>query len=200
MERIKMILSNIDKKDFKRYTIFSILLIITIIAVSTLKLTQARYESKTRIVIGPTIAFFVVDVESQTKQVKLDGIVPSTTPYLYTFNVSNFDDDSQKKANVDLTYSIEIITTTNMPLDFKIFKGSDMEQNRIDADEFTTDENGVYYRHLRINGVSVMNYTSKVTDVYTLWVEFPIQYKANPDAYAGIIDLVDIKIDAEQVV
>ena len=45
-----------------------------------------------------------------------------------------------------------------------------------------------------------MNYQSRVTDTYILWVEFPLQYKNNPVEYAGIIDLVDIKINAEQVV
>ena len=64
----------------------------------------------------------------------------------------------------------------------------------------TTDSNGVYYRHLKINDVSVLEYATRKTDVYTLWVEFPIQYKNNPIDYSGIIDLVDIKINAEQVV
>ena len=45
-----------------------------------------------------------------------------------------------------------------------------------------------------------MIYTSNVTDTYVLWVSFPEMYKNNSDAYAGIIDLVDIKINAEQVV
>ena len=198
--RVKKIIANIDKKDFIRYTVFSILLIVTIIAISTIKFTQARYETDTQIDVSPTIAFFIVDVESQTKQIKLESMVPSSTPYLYVFNVSNFDDFTNKKANVDLTYSIEIITTTNMPLNFRIFKGNDLENNEIDSDTVTTDENGVYYRHLIVDGVSVLNYSSKKTDVYTLWVDFPLQYKNNPQAYAGVIDLVDIKINAEQVV
>ena len=45
-----------------------------------------------------------------------------------------------------------------------------------------------------------MNYNEDVTDTYTLWVEFPKLYKNMPNAYSGIIDLVDVKINAEQVV
>ena len=200
MKELKKFVSNINKKDFRRYMIFSILFIVTIIAISTFKLTQARYETNTTIKVAPSLAFFIVDVESQTGQIKLESMVPSTTPYLYKFNVSNFDDSSNKMANVDLTYSIEIITTTNMPLNFRIFKGSNMEVNEIDSDTVTTDENGVYYRHLVINGVSVLEHSTRSTDVYTLWVEFPIEYNNYPEEYAGIIDLVDIKINAEQVV
>jgi hypothetical protein len=45
-----------------------------------------------------------------------------------------------------------------------------------------------------------MNSSQNVTDTYTLSVEFPVSSASNPDAYAGIIDLVDVKINAEQVV
>lgn len=198
MKTVKRILSNIDKNKFKRYLFFSVLIIITLILISSYSITQSRYETSSQINLSPTLAFFVVDVQSQTGQIKLESMIPRTEPYLYTFNVSNFQNN--KRANVDLTYSIEIITTTNMPLEFQIFKGNDMTQNTVDSDTITTDTNGVYLRHLVINNVSTMIYTSNVTDTYVLWVSFPEMYKNNSDAYAGIIDLVDIKINAEQVV
>lgn len=198
MKGLKKIISNFNKKDFRRYLFFSILLIITIVAIGTFKITQARYESQTDINVSPNLAFFIVDVGSQSGQIQLDGMLPSETPYVYSFNVSNFKNN--KRANVDLTYTIEIITTTNMPLNFKIFKGSSSTQDVIDSDTFTTDENGVYYRHLLINEASTFSYSANQTDIYKLWVEFPLQYKNNPNDYAGIIDLIDIKINAEQVV
>lgn len=198
MKGFKKIVSKFNLKDFKRNTLFILLLFITIIAVSTVKLTQARYESNTAVSVTPTLAFMLVDVTTTSGQIKLESIVPSTTPYLYTFNVSNFN--STRRANVDLTYSIEIVTTTNMHLNFKIFKGNNLTQNEIDTDTFTTDEDGMYFRHLVINDVSVMPYDTNTTDVYTLWVEFPISYQQYPDEYAGVIDLVDIKINSEQVV
>lgn len=198
MRGLKKFISNINKKDFRKYFLFSILVIITIVALGTFNLTQARYETETSIRVSPNLAFFVVDVSTQSGQIQLDGMLPSATPYLFTFNVSNFKDN--KRANVDLTYSIEIITTTNMPLNFRIFKGNNSSQNEIDSDTFTTDDDGVYYRHLVINDVSTFYYNANSTDIYTLWVEFPLQYKNSPTDYAGIIDLVDIKINAEQVV
>ena len=200
MKTIKKIFEHINKKEFMRYGLFSILLLITMIVLRNFKFTQARYESSTLVNITPSIAFFIVDVQSQSGQIKLDSMVPSTTPYLYQFNVSNFDPTTNRRANVDLTYSIEIITTTNIPLNYRIYKGNNMSENEVDVDTVTTDVNGVYYRHLIINGVSVMNRNASQTDVYTLWVEFPAQLKNSPAAYSGIIELVDIKIDAEQVV
>ena len=200
MKTIRKIFKNINMNEFKRYGLLSLLLLATMIALRDFKFTQARYESNTLVNVTPTIAFFIVDVQSQTGQIKLDGMIPSATPYLYQFNVSNFEPTTNKRANVDLTYSIEIIATTNIPLNYRIYKGNNMSENVIDSDTVTTDANGVYYRHLRINSVSTMNHNAAHTDVYTLWVEFPLQYKDSPAAYSGIIELVDIKIDAEQVV
>ena len=198
MKELKKIFNNINRRDFRLYLFFSILLIVTLVSFGKFNFTQARYESEVTVTAGPTLAFFIVDVTNASGQIKLDGIVPRTQPYLFTFEVSNFK--GNQHANVDLTYSIEIITTTNMQLNFKIFKGNNMEQNEVDSDTITADENGVYYRHLVINDVSVMNYSNNCTDTYTLWVEFPVSNMDYPDAYAGIIDLVDIKINAEQVV
>ncbi|MBQ6281968.1 MAG: hypothetical protein IJK66_00330 [Bacilli bacterium] len=198
MKGLKRIFKNLDINEFVKYFCFSILLIVTLISISTMKFTQSKYENDTEINIAPTLAFFVVDVQSQTGQIKLSEMVPRTQPYYYSFNVSNFI--GTRRANVDLTYSIELVTTTNLPLEFKIYRGGTYVTDEIDSDTVTTDENGVYYRHLLINDVNVMNYNSNHTDVYTLEVEFPVQYQNSPDDYSGIIDLVDIKINAEQVV
>ena len=198
MKGLKKIFANINIKEFKKYIFFSILLIAVIIAIGSIDITKSRYENETAIRIKPSIAFFIVDVQSQTGQIKLEDMVPSATPYLYSFNVSNFQNN--KHANVDLTYSIEIITTTNMPLNFLIYRGNVNSSNIIDTDTTTTNEDGMYFRHLVINGINTMDYDEDVTDTYILSVEFPIQYKNNADDYAGIIDLVDIKINAEQVV
>ena len=169
-----------------------------VITITAFDFTQARYETDTQVRIEPDLAFFIANVESQTGQIKLDGMLPSSTPYLYKFNVSNFKEE--KKANVDLKYSIEIITTTNMPLNYRVYKGNDLSTNHVSREYFDSDENNVFYHHLIIDDISTFTYNTKQTDVYTLWVEYPIEYKVYPKEYAGIIDLVDIKINAEQVV
>ena len=198
MKGFKRIFKRINVHDFTTYLFFSILLLVTLVTIRSFNFTQARYESEVDMSIAPDLAFFIVDVGSTSNSIKLEGMIPRDEPYTYTFNVSNFKDE--RRANVDLTYSIEIITTTNMPLTFKIFKGGNNSTDEIDSDTTTTDENGVYYRHLVINDVSQMPYSVNTTDVYTLWVSFPTSYANNPEAYAGVIDLVDIKINAEQVV
>lgn len=198
MEEFGRIIKKINWHDFRLYLFFSILLVVTLITIRNFEFTQARYESEVELDVSPNLAFFIVDVTTASGHIKLDSMVPRTEPYLYTFSVSNFK--GNRRANVDLTYSIELITTTNMPLEFRVYKGNNMTLNDVDSDTITADSNGVYYRHLVMDGVSTMNYSSNVTDTYTLWVQFPLSSSNNPEMYAGLIDLVDIKIDAEQVV
>ena len=202
MKGIRKIFVNINYKRLTRYLFLSFLLFISLIIISTIDFTQARYESEVEVDGGPTLAFFIVDVTTQSGHIKLDEMIPRTEPYTYTFNVSNFitENNTTRRANVDLTYTIEIITTTNMPLNFQIFKGNDMNTMQVDHDTTTTDSNGVYYRHLVIDDASIMTYSANHTDTYTLWVQFPLANKDYPEKYEGIIDLVDIKIVAEQVV
>ena len=195
MDKLKELLNN---QFVRRYSLLFILLVLIAIAIGTTSFSYSRYETNTKVNLKPSIAFFVVDVQSETKTIKLDSMIPSDEPYLYRFDISNFDD--KRKANVDLRYSIEVITTTNMPLQFRVFKDPDLSNNIVTSEAFSTDDNGVYYKHLDINNIRPMYYRNRTTDVYYLWVKFPIEYKNSPESYSGIIDLVDIKVDAEQVV
>lgn len=198
MKDLKKFLSKFDTKVLKKYFFISLVMIVVIIILSKIEITKAKYETSTNIAISPNFAFFIVDVTNQTHSFRLDNIVPSSTPYTYVFNVSNFQDT--KKANVDLTYSIEVITTTNLPLNIRVYKGTDLTVNTPYTDFTTTNSDGVYFRHLLFSGVSTMYYNTMQTDTYTLWIEFPERYKNTADGYAGVIELIDVEIKAEQVV
>ena len=195
MNKLKELMNN---QYIKRYKLLFVLLVLVALVISTSNLTYSRYETNTKVDLKPTIAFFIVDVENQTHSIKLDSMVPSDDPYFYRFDVSNFKED--KKANVDLKYSIELVTTTNMPLEFKIFKEPNMTKNIISRETYSTDENGVFYKHLIVDGINPMYFKQMKTDVYYLWVKYPKKYEDSPEDYSGIVDLVDVKINAEQVV
>ncbi len=197
MKGIKKILNNVDLKDFKRYLFISIVFIVVLILVSSYQFIQARYESNVDANLSPDIAFFIVDVGSQTGQLELENIVPRQAPYVYRFSVSNFN--STKHADVDLTFKFEVITTTNLPLSYAIYSDEDLESdNMIDSDTTTANTDGVYFRHLVINDINSMPYNRDVTYYYYLAVSYPEQYKNSPDELSGMIELVDIKINAEQ--
>ncbi len=195
---MKELLSHFDKKLLLRLIVLSCLIIITLIVIRNYKFTKSKYETITDVEVTPTIAFFVTDVKSYNDSIKLEEIVPRSNPYLYSFTVSNFKDN--KRANVDLTYSIEFITTTNLPLNFKLYREDDLENDITSSTSFTTDSNGMYYKHLFIDEVSSLKYSLDSTDTYILSVEFPEIYKSNPDDYSGVVELIEVYVHAEQEV
>ena len=195
---MKGLLSHFDKKLLLRLIVLSCLIIITLIVIRNYKFTKSKYETITDVEVTPTIAFFVTDVKSYNDSIKLEEIVPRSEPYLYSFTVSNFKDN--KRANVDLTYSIEFITTTNLPLNFKLYREDDLENDITSSTSFTTDSNGMYYKHLFIEEVSSLKYSLDSTDTYILSVEFPEIYKSNPDDYSGVVELIEVYVHAEQEV
>ena len=195
---MKGLLSHFDKKLLLRLIVLSCLIIITLIVIRNYKFTKSKYETITDVEVTPTIAFFVTDVKSYNDSIKLEEIVPRSNPYLYSFTVSNFKDN--KRANVDLTYSIEFITTTNLPLNFKLYREDDLENDITSSASFTTDSNGMYYKHLFIDEVSSLKYSLDSTDTYILSVEFPEIYKSNPDDYSGVVELIEVYVHAEQEV
>ena len=198
MKGIKKVLSNFNIIELKKYLILSIIIIITIILLSKVNITEAKYETNNSTQITPNFAFFIVDVSTQSASLKLDNIVPRSEPYLYIFQVSNFE--GTKKANVDLTYSIEVISTTNLPLNIKLYKGNNYTATNNYTSSITTNSDGVFFKHLLFSSISTMTYDEMHTDTYTLWVEFPETYMNTADGYAGVIELIDIEIRAEQVV
>ncbi len=187
---------NINLKEFKRYLLISIIFIVTLILVSNYDFTQARYESNITATSSPNIAFFIVDVGSQTGQIELEGIVPREEKYIYCFSVSNFN--NSKHADVDLTYNIEIITTTNLPLEYTVYSDSDLRNEILDGDTIIQNSDGVYFRHLIINDTESMAYEDDVTNYYYLVVDFDISYSYHHETLPGLIELIDIRINAEQ--
>lgn len=188
---------NIDSSKFKKSIFSTILLLVLILFIVNMGITYSRYETNTTIDLSPKIAFFITDVGTESGTLKLEDIIPNKDPYTYAFTVSNFKDS--KKANVDLTYSITITTTTNLPLEYQIYK-EDGTVNEIDQDTFTTNEDGMYFRNLIIDDVNTFSYKEKQTDTYILSVDFGEQYKNSPDEYESVVELVEITINAEQVV
>ena len=198
MIKLKNIISKFNTNELKNYLILSVLIIVTIVIISNVHFTEAKYTTDTEVSISPNFAFFIVDVSTQVQHLELDSIIPRVAPYTYTFNVSNFK--GNKKANVDLTYSIEVITTTNLPLNIKLFSGTTTNGAENFQETVTQNDDDVYFRHLLFNSVGTMSYSTQTTNTYTLWVEFPASYASTADGYAGVIELVDIRIVAEQVV
>ena len=198
IKHLKKFINNINKKKFKQSCFSSIVIFLLIIIISSIGFTYARYETDTTLKLNPNIAFFIVDATNNTKSLELTKMVPSNDYYDYYFEVSNFNDTG--KANVDLNYNIKLKMTTNLPLTYEIYKVEDNTMANINTVNISTNQDGMYFKEYVDTNDYFMACKTKKTDRFLLRVYFPLEYKNNPDYYESVIDLVEININATQVV
>lgn len=198
IKHLKKFINNINKKKFKKTFFSSIVIFLLIIIISSIGFTYARYESDTTLKLNPNIAFFIVEATNTTKSLELTKMVPSNDYYDYYFEVSNFNDNG--KANVDLKYNIQLKMTTNLPLTYEIYKVEDNTMANINTVNISTNQDGMYFKEYVDTNDYFMACKTKKTDRFLLRVYFPLEYKNNPDYYESVIDLVEININATQVV
>jgi hypothetical protein len=159
-----------------------------------MEITYSKYSSSAEGNAAANIAFFIVDVGTYENTISLNDLEPSNNDYIYKFTVNNFRNG--KRTNVKLDYDIEFITTTNLPLTYKIYKEGGTDN--IITDSEIIKDGDMYFNKLSTNEVSTFSYEENQTEEYTLIVNFPITYNDKPDEYQGLIDSFVIKINARQ--
>ena len=135
------------------------------------------------------------------KKLVPDGIIPSNDPYTYRFSVSNFNADHD--SDVDLSYTISMKTTTNLPITIKMYRNelptATGATNIFGGASIRQDEDNTWYRLYTTNSEYTMNYANHVTDIYTIVVDFPAGYASNT-TYANSIESIEITLDSKQIV
>ena len=58
----------------------------------------------------------------------------------------------------------------------------------------------MYYQTFETSGTRTFLQSSNQMDYYTIAIWFPEANKDSPDQYAGVIDMISVKVHAEQVV
>lgn len=188
-----------NQKTSYRNLIILIVAIILLIIIG-ITITMARYRSEGSTDVAAGIAFFVVEEGFQTSNIMLEGLYPRNEAFEYDFTVSNthVTEDGTKVAETSIDYTMELVITTNLPLQIDIYKGgiklssTDDIENTIELDE----SGQCYIRRIKIKKGN-FTFSQAKTDVYTLSAVFPQSY-SNMEEYEGMIDNVAITLEAKQ--
>ena len=185
-----------DHRRFKIALTFASLIIILLYLLSLDTITLSRYQSSISSASGLSTAFYLVNDEYQRAEVKLPDVIPSNNQYAYTFSVSNYDDERHSDTN--LKYKVHIRTTTNMHIEFDLFKTLEIAdaESCIVSDDFIKDADGTYFRHI-LTDESEFFYNEDNIDYYTILFTFPSEY--NDYEYNNNIDYIEINIESHQV-
>ncbi len=171
-----------------------IFFILLISLVFLIPYTLSRFKSEARGDAGIDVAFFIAKDEYQRDEITLTDMKPGDE-YSYTFTVSNFQ--GSDRAEVNLSYNIEVTTTTNLPMVYELYiTNSGTDSPIVSTDQIITDDDDTYFKKM-ITSSRNFDFRSNYTDSYKLTVKFPAEYKTF--RYQGVAENVEIKVIAKQL-
>lgn len=182
------------KRTHKVYN--KIILIIALLAVLVLILkgTLARYSSTGESSANVDVAFFLLKEQELSQTIALEEMMPSDDVYTYTFSVAN--NDGTSRTETALKYKIAIRMTTNLPLIYELYL-NDGTENLFASYETEQDEHGTWFKTIT-STEKTFGFEANETNTYKLQVSFPTAY--NSVEYQGIIEALEIKVNAQQIV
>ena len=174
--------------------------IASILIIKVVGVVYSRYESDVSVYSEAKVAYFVTEQGTISKSITLDNLVPSDEVYIYPFNVYNYDES--KRTDVNLKYTIEFETTTNIPIGFDVMVNEtySSDYTSIIDDVSYVQDGDMYYKKYVDDTEYTFNYDENQMNQYTIIVKFPSEYKNYPDLYQGKIDLIKVTIKAVQLV
>lgn len=177
-----------------------VMFLLIVLAVKLFQIAYASYESTVKLNANINKALYIIQEGDMDFNIDLNKIEPSNEPYIYKFSVSNFD--GNKHSQVDLEYQIDLRTTTNLPLTYKLYRNENYDDsnatNLFENVQIVQDTDGAWYNLAEGKEKYEFLYTETKTDIYTLVINFPKEYKNKLD-YADNLDNIEIEIKSNQI-
>ena len=190
-----------NKKNILLISKLNLFFITFFITLIIFPFTLSKYQSTATGNINSNIAFYLFKTDYQIERIKLADLEPSTTPHIYTFTIGN--QNNNKVSDVDIEYYLKIITTTNLPLRYQLYKNEEYESNdstNLINNTNTTiekDSDGTYFQTFEFEKEELL-YTTPKTNNYTLVVYFD---ETNKEAkYQDTPESVKIIVDSRQII
>ena len=146
-------------------------------------------------------AIYIFEEEKMSFNIDENKIIPSNDPYTYTFSVQNYN--TTQTSDVDLTYNINIRSTTNLPLEISLYRNENYNAtgatNIIGSPTLRRDADGAWYRLYTESDDYPMNYNSNTKDIFTLVIKFPKSYSLDT-TYVDITENIEVIINSKQVI
>ena len=176
-----------------RYSLFAFCILMMFVVLFTIKLSFARYKSSATSNADVNLAYYLFTDQDISQDLKLDSILPRQEPYNHTLLVAN--NDGQRRTETSIQYSFEIKTTTNLPLNYRLYNSQDLTNNLVTNSNTITDDDGTYYKYITATGGN-FGFQANEQETYILQIEFPEEY--NLSQYEGIIEYIQITIKSNQ--
>ena len=190
-----------SKRKFLLISKINILIIVLLLLIKIIPVTLSKYQSSGVGNMNSNIAFYLLSADYLTEKLKLTDLIPSDNPYIYTFTIGNEKDS--KTSEVDIEYVLSIVTTTNLPLRYELYKNSDYQDSSsvnliTDSNSVVElDSDGTYFQTFTFE-TEKLYFSNPTTNTYTLVVYFD---KSNNDSkYQNVVESIKIIVDSKQII
>lgn len=163
--------------------------------------TLSKYQSSGIGNMNSNIAFYLISADYLTQNIKLTDLTPSDEAYVYTFTIGNKKEE--EISEVDIEYTLSIVTTTNLPLRYELYENTNYQEegsvNLISATNtvVSSDSDGTYFQNFTLNKEELY-YQIPTTNTYTLVIYFD---QTNNDAkYQDVVEGIQIIVDSRQII
>jgi len=175
------------------------------------------YESNAKSNADVNLAYFVLDDVYNTSTIPLEELLPGDDEE-FTFTVANyFEDDEGNKtlSDTDVKYKLTIRTTTNLPLNYKVYKGGEGPGNLVASISNTNlsnvvqDEYDTYFNKIYEEEKIFYLYGEDGTatdplewiSTFHVKIEYPEYYPLGENInakYSDTVDMIEIIIDGSE--
>ena len=190
-----------SKRKFLLISKINILIFILLLILKIMPVTLSKYQSSGIGNMNSNIAFYLLSTDYLTQKIKLTNLIPNNNPYVYTFTIGNIKEE--KVSEVDIEYTLSIVTTTNLPLRYELYENSDYQEadsiNLIGTNNtiIAPDSDGTYFQKFTFEKEELY-YQTPTTNTYTLIVYFD---QTNNDAkYQDVVEGIQIIVDSRQII
>ena len=180
------------RKIKQTYIKIIFLVIVLLMAIYLIKGVTAKYKTSASSSANVDIAYYIFKEQSISQDLKLPSILPSSQAYTFTFSVANHDQN--ERTQTALEYSMELVTTTNIPFQFTVHKYGE-QTNLITQTQTVQDSDNTYFKHFTIAG-DEFGFSQDEQNVYVLEILFPLSL--NSAEYEGIIEYMQLIINSRQ--
>ena len=192
----------IDKVKFLKFNRVSILIILFLLLLIVVPFTYSKFFSSAKSDAKVDTAFYILKADYYETNICIDDIAPSDDVYTYDFSVLN--NDGKNRVETNMEYTLKIVTTTNLPLSYALYKNEKYNDNNssniITGDVIARDgdaEDSTYFRTLSTEKEK-FGFKKDEKNDYQLVISFPKEYDSFE--YQGIVEGIKIVIESRQVI
>ena len=178
-----------------KYLKLSLAIIAAIISIGIIGRTIAKYKSEAQSQANVDLAYYLLKDQSISQELVLASILPQEQHYYYDIRVANYDGNDRTQTALD--YVIKIKTTTNLPLNYEVYKQPNLNTSVISSTTTTQDSDGTYFRNITLSTGS-FGFAQNEEATYRIDVEFPDDY--NSADYEGRIEYIAVTVESSQKV